>query len=335
MFMTGLVLVMNYYNRQNDWFSFWRKRYTSVGIPYIFWNVVYVAGAMIFTKNIFASSSYSANVIHSIIYGDQFYMYYVLVTFQLYLLFPLIVKLFKTFEGHHLQILITSIVIQLVMLTYIKYGLPHVDTSSWWYLFRAYGLNVFTYQVYFIFGAFVAIHYQEVDQFIQRYATPIKIATAILAVGTIGLYFFDINVLHLSVTKAEEVHQPYIMVYDIVMIAFVFWLGRRYAYWRTHGSPQKVDQFIHNGAKVSFGIYLIQTIPLMMLAGVLKLISLPSWGYLLLVPLGYAGVIAVSFMISMICMKVYPLGILIGRKQTRKEVVIYDKTYERTQKSIN
>lgn len=36
MFMTGLVLFLNYYQRDHqNWWQFWKKRYTSVGIPYL------------------------------------------------------------------------------------------------------------------------------------------------------------------------------------------------------------------------------------------------------------------------------------------------------------
>ena len=47
MFMTGLVLTLNYYNRQKNWPQFWKKRYLSSGIPYIFWNGFFLLMGMI------------------------------------------------------------------------------------------------------------------------------------------------------------------------------------------------------------------------------------------------------------------------------------------------
>lgn len=336
MFMTGLVLVLNYYNKKNNWLTFWKKRYVSVGVPYLFWNGIFILGTMLFGSAVFSGTDYWRNFGHAVLYGDSFYMYYILVTFQLYLLFPLLVKMFKYFKHSHLKILLTSVAIQLILLIFIKYGLPHIDDSNWWYLFRSYGLNVLTYQVYFVAGAFVAIHYQTVDQFINKHAKAIGWTTAGLALGTVGLYFYNINVLQLTMNKTEEVHQPYIMIYDIVMIAFVFWIGRRYSYWRQHGLNPSIDRFIRAGAKVSFGIYLVQTIPIALLTKLLSYTSLPSWDYLILLPFGYIGAVATAFLISWFCYKVYPFGILIGRKQKRrKEVVSYDRTYKATNETIN
>lgn len=318
MFMTGLVLVLNYYNRKNNWLTFWRKRYVSVGIPYLAWNGIFILGTMLVSGVAFSGSSFWHNFGHAVLYGDSFYMYYILVTFQLYLLFPLLVKLFKRVKNHN-RILVVSAILQLILLFFLKYALPHIDTSSWWYLFRAYGVNVLTYQVYFVFGAYVAIHYKEVDEFIKKHAKQIGTLTAVLALGTVGLYFFDMNTLHLTLAKTLEVHQPYIMIYDIVMIVFVFWIGRKYAYWREHGLKPAVDRFIWAGAKVSFGIYLVQTIPIALMTWLLSFISLPSWGYLILLPVGYAAVAATAFLISWGCYKIYPFAILIGRKPTKKE----------------
>jgi hypothetical protein len=248
MFMTGLVLTLNYYNRQKNWPQFWKKRYLSSGIPYIFWNGFFLLMGMIADDVAFNGWSYFKNWGHAILYGDSFYMYYILVTFQLYLLYPLIVRLFKTVKMHS-RILIGSIVVQLLMLLMFKYGYPHLDTSGWWYLFRSYGMNVISYQLYFIFGSFVAIHYHQFDDWIKDHARPLVVITVLLAFGTIGLYFFDINVLHLTLAKALEVHQPYLMVYALVMISTVFLVGRRYAYHRQHGLSPKIDWIIRMGCQ--------------------------------------------------------------------------------------
>lgn len=333
MFMTGLVLTLNYYNRKKNWPQFWRKRYLSSGIPYVAWNGIFMLGVLIGDGVALNGWQYLKDWGHAIVYGDSFYMYYILVTFQLYLLYPLIVALFKRVSSHR-RILIGSIIIQLLLLVLFKYGYPHLDTSSWWYLFRSYGMNVLSYQLYFIFGSFVAIHYHEFDDWIKAHARVLVTLTVLLSLGTIGLYFFDIQILHLTLAKALEVHQPYLMVYALVMIATVFLVGRRYAYQRQHGLNPKLDWIIRMGAKVSFGVYLVQTIPLTLLRYGLSLTHLPSWGYVVLMPLGYLFVASGSFLIAWFCYKVPPFGILIGRPQRRsakrKEVMHYDRTYKTT-----
>jgi len=315
MFMTGLVLVLNYYHKENNWLNFWKKRYISVGIPYIGWNAIIMWFATITAGVAISWPSYYKNLIDAVIHGNKYYMYYILVTFQLYLIFPLLVYMFKKLPDHHVAILVTSGVLQLLLLIGIKYWLPGVDRSSWWYLFRAYGMNILVYQFYFIAGAFVAIHYDQVDKFIEKYHRTIGWSTLVLAIGTVFLFFGNLNILKLSMSATESIHQPFIFIYDIFMIAFVFWIGRQYAHARNHGLPSWLDRGIKNISKVSFGIYLTQTIPITLLYGILSIIKVPSIVMLLLLPLGYAFVLGGAFLISWFCYKVPPFGVLIGRPQ--------------------
>jgi len=174
---------------------------------------------------------------------------------------------------------------------------------------------VLVYQFYFIAGAFVAIHYDEVDRFIEKNHRVIGWSTLVLALGTVALFFGNLNILKLSMGATESIHQPYIFIYDTFMIVFVFWIGRQYAHAREKALPQWLDRIIKNMSKVSFGIYLVQTIPLTLLYGILSFIKLPSIVTLLLLPVGYAFVLGGSFLISWFCYKVPPFGVLIGRPQ--------------------
>ncbi|WP_246013798.1 acyltransferase [Companilactobacillus suantsaicola] len=315
MFMTGLVLVLNYYNRDNHWLGFWKKRYISVGIPYIGWNAILLWFSTITAGVAISWPNYFQNLYDAIIHGNKYYMYYILVTFQLYLLFPLIVYMFKKLPNHHVAILVASALIQLLLVIGIKYWLPGVDRSGWWYLFRAYGMNVLVYQFYFIAGAFVAIHYDQVDKFIEKNHRVIGWSTLVLAIGTVLVFFGNQYVLKLSMSATQSIHQPFIFIYDTFMIVFVFWIGRQYAHARQKNLPAWLDKTIHNLAKVSFGIYLVQTIPIAILYGILSIINVPSFVMLLMLPLGYAFVLGGAFLISWFCYKVPPFGVLIGRPQ--------------------
>lgn len=335
MFMTGLVLVLNYYDRKNNWLQFWKKRYLSVGIPYISWNAIILLFATVTAGSMINWSTYWEHLKTALIYGNEYYMYYILVTFQLYLIFPLIVYIFKKFPKHHLAILIGSGVIQLLLMIGLKYWLPGIDRSGWWYLFRAYGNNVLVYQFYFIAGAFVAIHYDQVDAFIEKNHKMIAGVTGLLSLGTIALFFGNLKILKLSMSATESVHQPYIFIYDIFMIAFVFWIGRQYAKARDKNLAAWKDRSIKNLSKVSFGIYLVQSIPILTLYGILSLIHIPSWLLLLTFPLGYAFVLGLAFLISWFCYKVPPFGVLIGRPQWHlKGAIHYVRNYYTTKSTV-
>lgn len=315
MFMTGLVLVLNYYHRDQHWGHFWLKRYTSSGIPYIAWNAIIMVVATLIASGKIDWPAYWAHLGNALQYGNEYYMYYILVTFQLYLVFPLLVLLFKKLPHAHYQILGVSALLQLVLLVGIKYWLPQVDTSHWLWWFRSYGNNVFVYQVYFVAGGFVAIHYDAVVAWLERQHRFIAGMAGVLALATVGLYFGNQQVLHLSTAATFSVHQPLIYIYDIFMISLVFWIGLRYAHARQRGLPGWLDRLIQAFSKVSFGIYLVQSLPLFALYGILGLLHLPAWVVLALLPIGYLFVAGGALAIAWFCYKVPPFGVLIGRPQ--------------------
>ncbi|ERL63961.1 acyltransferase [Schleiferilactobacillus shenzhenensis] len=314
MFMTGLVLMLAYFAKDIHWPTFYLKRFKTVTVPYILWNTILLVGATALGLGAFTWASFGSTYALALLHGNQFYLYYLMVTMQLYLAFPLLRLLFKK-TAHHGRILLTSFLLQLVIVAGIKYGLPHVDTSSWLWWFRAYGVNVFTYQFYFVAGAYTTLHYQQVVAFIDRHIKAIAAATGVLSLGTIGLYAFNRLVLGMSHTAAVSPHQPYMAVYDVLMIMTVFWLGRRYAAWRQTTSRHGWDRLIQNGAKVSFGIYLCQTIAVSLLGGALGALNLSDGALLLLLPAGYMFVLGLSFLIAWFCYRVAPFGWLIGRPQ--------------------
>lgn len=314
LFMNGLVLTLNYFHR-HDWGRFYRKRFSGSLWPYLLWNLFFL---VLFTEiddgfttmNLF-STQYLAIIIH----GNRFYMYYMLLVMQLYLIFPGIVWLFKRWPEQHRRILGISLFIQLTLDALIKYWLQNLDLSAYPYWFKACSINIFSYQFYFISGAFVCLHYQAVTDFIHRHIKWLASLACCLSVGTIFYMHWNMTVLGLSYDRATSPHQPYMQVFDILMIMTIFWIGQRYATWRQAGMSTAIEWLVKNGAKISFGMYLNQSLGLLVLKLILKNQRWQDWQYLLMLPLGYIGVIGSSFAIAWFCYKVPPFGVLIGRPQ--------------------
>jgi peptidoglycan/LPS O-acetylase OafA/YrhL len=314
MFMSGLVLAMNYYDNHN-WPKFLKKRFNGTIWTYLIWTFILFAlplglGISNFSGNFFLE--YLGHLLH----GDLHYMYYLLVTMQLYLIFPGIVWLFHRFSNGHKQILAISFVLQLLMVTVIKYKIWNLDTSNWLYWFHVYSINVITYQFFFIFGTFASQHYNELYHFIKQHIRKIVSAFGILAIGCF-VYYRVLNeaILGLGSSHARSSNQPYMVLYGTAAILVVFWIGKRYAAWRERGMPAIVEKLFTNGAKISFGIYLDQIIGLLVLQWLLSLTNLSDWMLLALLPVGWLFVICVSYAIAWFFYKVPPLGFMIGRPQ--------------------
>lgn len=313
MFMTGLVLTLNYYHH-HQWDRFFQKRFAGSGWPYLLWTGLYLGLAILIGAPSYHWATFWSDYADMILHGNAWYMYYILITLQLYLAFPLIVWLFKHIK-HHEWLLGISFLLQLSIVTWIKYIMPGVDRSQWLWWFRAYGVNIFTYQFYFMLGAYTSIHYQQVTHWVTAHLRELTIASVTLGIGTIPYYFGNRVVLGLDHTHAVSPHQPYMLVYDIIVILAVFGLGQKFAAWRANGMPTWFATAVHNAAIVSFGVYLDQTLALSVLRGALSLMTLPDWVWVILIPVGYGAVLAMAVGIAWFCYKVPPFGLLIGRPQ--------------------
>lgn len=313
-FISGVVLTMAYFNK-HDWPTFFRKRYNGSIWPYLIWNALLIALTIVAGTASYGWSAFGHHYLLSIEHGSNYYLYYMLLVMQLYLLFPAVLWLLHRFEGHHNVLLGISLALQLLLVAFVKYVQPQLDTTNWPYWFKATTINIFAYQFYFMLGAYFALHYHQVYAWLNRHIKLITVLAAMMAVGMI-LYFriWDQQVLGLDTDAATSLHQPYIALYDTVMLGFLFWVGKRYAAWHNAGRmPAWLATFFRNAAKVSFGIYLCQIAGLLLLGRILAALQLADWMLFLLVPVGWVFVGACSFAIAWFCYKVAPFGILIGR----------------------
>lgn len=315
LFMSGLVLTLNYFNR-HDWKNFYKKRFSGSLWPYLSWNLIFLLLFSMMAGVSLNSGSFVTEYLNIIIHGNRFYMYYMLLVMQLYLIFPGIVWLFKRWPNRHLLIISLSFLLQLLIDTMIKYQLQNMDLSAYPYWLRAFSINIFAYQFYYLFGAFICLHYQQTYSFIKEHIKFISTCAIALSFGTIVyIRWWNMNYLGLNYNDATSPHQPYMQVFDLLMIITIFWLGKQYATWRSNGIPRSIEWFIKNGAKISFGIYLNQSLGLLVLKVILNQITTNDTVYLILVPAGYLLVIGFSFAVAWFCYRVTPFGFLIGRPQ--------------------
>lgn len=316
MFISGLVLFLQYYHKEhNSWPAFWLKRYKGSGIPYIFWNGFFAIFTTLVLGGTFTLTQWGREWWSYLVHANGFYMYYIFVMFQLYLIFPLLVWGFKKLGTmrHHLILMGISLLCQLAFTVWAKYQFPYVSHAGWPYLLSHYGNFILSYQFYFLSGGFVSIHYQTVVAFLQKHRRPLYITTAILACGTVGLYYFNTQVLGLSRHYTELIHQPYLAVYASFMVATVFSLALGYAKRRTRPRWQPFAKFVSLSSKISFGIYLTQTVMLTLIGLIIPQLHMNDWIWLLCTPLIYLIALGGTWLIAYFCFKVPPFGVLVGR----------------------
>ncbi|WP_270764118.1 acyltransferase [Weissella confusa] len=314
MFVSGLVILLNYYAKKLEIWRFWRKRFFGIIWAYLLWILIYtIIQAAI--QNATAAEFWQT-LTKNWLYGDDFYMYYVIVTLQFYLVFPALRSLFKRFK--HERLVAVSLAVQLITLTVIKYVIPNVDTSRWLWWFREYGYNFLTYQFYFVLGGYFAIHYHQVMPKLMLYRRQLTVAVGVLGALTIAVFGSNRSILDRTIDQAQNVHQPFVLFYAVVVIAWAMTIGMRYAQAReTNALPKWVVSAVTFGSKISFGMYLSQTVILTTLSVLLSRISVDSGLLLATVPVSLLVVFGLTYLLSGVLYRTPKLSVLAGKSPWR------------------
>ncbi len=149
-FLSGLKLTYLYREKDFVFSDFMKKRFSKILIPYVFW---YIAYTILFRLLGYAEAKTLIQHLFSFFMGDLVSpFYFITIIFQFYLLFGLILFLFKKYS--HRTILLLSVVVEFFYLEYIY--LPYEDRFF------------LTYLLYFVLGCYVAFHLDGFRKFLQK-----------------------------------------------------------------------------------------------------------------------------------------------------------------------
>lgn len=265
MFITGLVLFYTYYNKTFTAPSFWMKRLQLIAVPYIAWTVIYVLFISTYQHNVtWQLGPLFHQIGTDLLTGNQFFLYYLLLSMQLYVVFPWMVKILKRTERYHLQIFIGSFLVEIALMAFNQfvlqstnvYHLPPVIRQLDHYRDRF----ILTYQFWFIAGALTAIHYDTVRAWVEKNGRTLLWTGGVMLLLLWVHYGFDRFVLGEPESMNELVLQPIMIPYSF-MVAISLWrLGNRFAAARVGREHQTLYRGIEFFAKASFGIFLVHPI---------------------------------------------------------------------------
>jgi peptidoglycan/LPS O-acetylase OafA/YrhL len=315
MFITALVLVYGYHDRPLSLKRFWKSRSIGVLLPYVVWSVFYSWVALRHQP----PGAMAAGITVAILTGNASYqLYYILLTLQFYLVFPWFLWFIKRVEKHPWTLLSVSFAIQVILLyfdyRYLQTPLANANGALW--IIANYQNRFFiVYQFYFILGAMVAIYLRQTQALVERYGRWIIAAMVAMLAIFWADNFIAVDALHQSMGYVSSVLQPIMTFYSLAVIAFLFWIGRR---WATHtkrsGQPSgyKVWRAL---ADASFGIYLVH--PFILSEVQERVIPhLPAdWPVAIQVFLIWVLVAGSASAVSIILMNIPILSRLVGRSQ--------------------
>ncbi|MGH3170215.1 MAG: acyltransferase [Trebonia sp.] len=295
--LTAVVLVYNYGHRENvNWLQFWRRRYWLVVPAYVAWSAIFFAADHDLHGSFGSiASAFGHDLLNA---GARYHLYFLLVTMQVYALFPVIRWVLRKTAGQHVLLFAAACVYQVLLNAALQYhwfrgGLPGAALAA-----AGKSIWAYSYVLYILGGAIVGWHLDRVCEVTRRYASAMSV-TLVAAFGVaagMGMYFFRVEVSGATTGAASQVFQP-VVVIEALCFGWALLAGG--LLWTDRGAPAR--KFFAAGSASSFGIYLAHPLVLqyvLVLAsgsgflslvrssgGVLELLALLG----LFVPVIYAG----------------------------------------------
>ncbi|WP_225732023.1 MULTISPECIES: acyltransferase [unclassified Nocardia] len=256
--LTGFVLVYQFADGPLRAGGFWRRRLGLVGIPYVVWSVVYWAYTIHTGQNTGSASRLLGRLGLDLVSGTAYYhLYFLLVTMQAYLLFPLLRKLLRATEGRHRWVLAASAALHLPLLWYLAHppftvGVPG---QIWTHLYA----TVFPYQFFTVLGAVTAWHIDAVNAFLRGHARAIVAVTLLAAVAAEWNYLIAIHGGQ-PPWGASDVFLPQLTIWFVAIAACLYLITTR---WAAHRREQGMAaRLVRYGADRSFGVFLLHPLVL-------------------------------------------------------------------------
>lgn len=263
MFVTAFALVYVYYGKPFSTSRFFKRRALGVILPYCIWTLVY----LLFNQFVFHNQpqptvgAFVSTLIYDIMTGRASYqLYYILLTVQFYILFPLFLPFVSFIKKHPWSTLAVSFVLEVLVL-YLDYHTLQrgagANSPFWQFISQYQDSIVFIYQFYFILGALTALYLRQVFAFLQRFGW-LTIISFLVGIGALWIHFFiQLLVYKESIGYAVSVLQPVMVFYSLGVIAFFFWLAHLWAKNTSPATNLMSYKLWGTLSGASFGVYLI------------------------------------------------------------------------------
>jgi len=255
-FLTGFVLVYTYRDRAMPPAAtrkFWRRRMVLVGVPYLVWTVGYFLLGQVGAPTPTASDAFTT-LLEDIYRGVGWYhLYFLMVSLQFYLLFPMVLRVLRATVGHHRLVFAASVLAQVGITGAWTYLIKPDQGGLFGTLWTNQGTLIVSYQLYAVAGCLAAYHFEAFHAWVlshSRLVLWLVIGSATL-VG--GWYFVGIAAGG-NPWDVTGVLQPEMIPWFCAMILGLYWLG---ASWHRRGHSGLGHRLVSAASVRSFGVFLV------------------------------------------------------------------------------
>ncbi len=246
--ITGLVLTHTYGRVANfDLATFLRKRLQGIFVPYLAWTLFY----LLWRARVEGFAALPGRLLPSLIQGTGMYqLYFIVLIFQFYLLFPLLRPLLRSrWLGWAVA---AAVLFQFALMWDTFYGLFHFSSPAALAVLR-WRDRLFPWWLgYFMLGTWLAVHIDALLAWTRRYAAGLLLAAGgILAVMMVE-YMRLMQQPGMSVGFAATGFRPTAYLYALVATVGLLGLGG----WLLGRKDRPAACLLEMG-RHSFGIFLV------------------------------------------------------------------------------
>jgi peptidoglycan/LPS O-acetylase OafA/YrhL len=205
-FLTALVLAYTQLTRPRSTLDFWRHRYVQLGVPYLIWTGIYWVYTLVGQGTSWGNAG--SLLWHDLVYG-YYQLYFVVVLFQLYLVFPWLFRFLRA-RRHHWTIMAGSAAFALLLATDLHWpsafgAVGHA--SVWIERYWPWSRELITYQEQFVAGILVALNLEQVSRFVARWYRMIIIGALAAGAGA-ALWYLGLVWSGSGTGRASDLYQP-------------------------------------------------------------------------------------------------------------------------------
>jgi peptidoglycan/LPS O-acetylase OafA/YrhL len=249
--LTAFVLMHRYGTTPPRSGPFWRRRFLLVGVPYVVWTAIYT-GLTLVTAPLPPAAALEAFG-WALVTGTAWYhLYFLLVSMQFYLLFPLFQRLLARTAGRHRRLLLGALVLQVLVDLWIHDPAP----TGWKAELLPYtGSFVGSYVFFLVLGGVVAMHRERVLDTLSRHPVLVVAAVVVTGAAAEGWYQWGIGA-GVNTQFASDVFQPVMIPWVVAVVAGFALLGLVWARSRAGVGPRWVGW----ASERSFGVFLVHPV---------------------------------------------------------------------------
>lgn len=244
--LSAFVLTYSFERRPLATRAFWKRRYPLVVVPYVVWSLIYV----LTDGDVKSPPQVLTTFLHDLLDGQaHFHLYFLLLTMQLYLIFPAVMAAVRRWPRAVLPALLGSLAFQLIFTAAAHYGFWPGVLRVW---FSNADTWLLSYLFYVVAGIAAARHLDTVTAWIRSHYRLVTFSWVASVGLAIAGYLLDLNILQYPPLEASAVFQPSLVLEALTAAAAQYALGL----WLVDRLPLRQLARLEKASDVSFGVYL-------------------------------------------------------------------------------